>query len=200
MMIQRNTEARDDDDDGLIKEADEKSKQTAVSILSESTGWGCEQIGKSIANVCNVKLPFKYIMDKERPAVEKMEIVPAGSTYDKCALQCGISDINCTSEGEPATALSLSARMPSDWKFSEDEACIIVSKRKVCESVQVARLSGEYKDYMGMMVEKHKLYGRDIKDGDGIIVIDSFDGAEHLKTKKKVTSVISFCHVCIHLT
>eukprot|EP00957_Ditylum_brightwellii_P038706 2925590-Ditylum_brightwellii.AAC.1 len=69
-------------------------------------------------------------MDKERPAVEKMEIVPAGYTYDKCALQCGISDINCTSEGDPATALSLSARMLSDWKFSEEEACMIVSKRK----------------------------------------------------------------------
>eukprot|EP00957_Ditylum_brightwellii_P047552 3611844-Ditylum_brightwellii.AAC.1 len=69
-------------------------------------------------------------MDKERPVVEKMEIVPAGFTYDECALQCGISDINCTSEGEPATELSSSARMPSDWKFSEEEACMILSKRK----------------------------------------------------------------------
>eukprot|EP00957_Ditylum_brightwellii_P101782 7757242-Ditylum_brightwellii.AAC.1 len=41
-------------------------------------------------------------MDKERPVVEKMEIVPAVSIYDECALQCGISDINCTSKGEPA--------------------------------------------------------------------------------------------------
>eukprot|EP00957_Ditylum_brightwellii_P015300 1152802-Ditylum_brightwellii.AAC.1 len=75
-------------------------------------------------------------MDKERPTVEKMEIVPAGSTHDECALRCGISEINCTSEGEPATALSSSARMPSDWKFSEEEACMIVSKMKVYESVQ----------------------------------------------------------------
>eukprot|EP00957_Ditylum_brightwellii_P045659 3464668-Ditylum_brightwellii.AAC.1 len=29
MMIQRDTEARDDNDDGLLKEADEKSKQAA---------------------------------------------------------------------------------------------------------------------------------------------------------------------------
>eukprot|EP00957_Ditylum_brightwellii_P134895 10284747-Ditylum_brightwellii.AAC.1 len=87
MMIQRDTKARDDDDDdGLIKEADEKSKQTAVSILSESTGQGYKQIRKSIANVCNVKLLSKNTMDKERPEVEKMEIVPAGSTYDECAL------------------------------------------------------------------------------------------------------------------
>eukprot|EP00957_Ditylum_brightwellii_P081069 6166016-Ditylum_brightwellii.AAC.1 len=87
MMIQRNAEAKDDDDDGLIEEADEKSKQAAVSILSKSTGLGYERIWKSIANVCNVKLPSKYIMEKERPAVEKMKIVPAGSTYDECALQ-----------------------------------------------------------------------------------------------------------------
>eukprot|EP00957_Ditylum_brightwellii_P112319 8563793-Ditylum_brightwellii.AAC.1 len=68
MMVQRDTEARVDDDDGLIKEADEKSKQAAVSILSESIGRGYKPIRKSIASVCNVKLPSKYIMDKERPA------------------------------------------------------------------------------------------------------------------------------------
>eukprot|EP00957_Ditylum_brightwellii_P033700 2554643-Ditylum_brightwellii.AAC.1 len=70
MMIQRDTEARDDDDDdnGLVKETDDKSKQAAVSMLSKSTGWGYELIWISIANVCNVKLPSKYIMDKERPA------------------------------------------------------------------------------------------------------------------------------------
>eukprot|EP00957_Ditylum_brightwellii_P029013 2191854-Ditylum_brightwellii.AAC.1 len=61
MMIQRDTEARNDDDDGVIKEAAEKSKQAALLSM--------------------------YIMDKERPAVETMEIVPAGSTYDECALQ-----------------------------------------------------------------------------------------------------------------
>eukprot|EP00957_Ditylum_brightwellii_P089859 6843329-Ditylum_brightwellii.AAC.1 len=87
MMIQRDTEARDDNDDVLIKEADEKSKQAAVSILSKSTGWGYKWIRKSITNVCNIKLPSKYIMDKEMPAVEKIEIVLTGSTYDECALQ-----------------------------------------------------------------------------------------------------------------
>eukprot|EP00957_Ditylum_brightwellii_P127476 9721006-Ditylum_brightwellii.AAC.1 len=86
MMIQRDTEARDDYDDGLIKEDDENLKQAAVSILSKSTGQGYKQIQKSIANVCNVKLLSKYIMDKEWSAVQKMEIFPAGSTYDECTL------------------------------------------------------------------------------------------------------------------
>eukprot|EP00957_Ditylum_brightwellii_P083293 6333020-Ditylum_brightwellii.AAC.1 len=70
------------------------------------------------------------------PVVEKMEVVPDGSTYYECALQCVISDINCTSEGDPATSLSLSAHMPSDWKFSKEEARMILLKRKVDESVQ----------------------------------------------------------------
>eukprot|EP00957_Ditylum_brightwellii_P082645 6283855-Ditylum_brightwellii.AAC.2 len=61
-------------------------------------------------------------MDKENPAVEKMEIVPVGSSYHECALQYGIMDTNCISEGEPATVLSSSMQMPSDWKFSEDDA------------------------------------------------------------------------------
>eukprot|EP00957_Ditylum_brightwellii_P188058 14317324-Ditylum_brightwellii.AAC.1 len=94
-------------------------------------------------------------------------------------------DTNCTSKGEPTTVLSSSMQMPLDWKFSEVDDVMILSKRKANDSVQIARLAGEYKDCMGMMVEKHNHYGRYIKDCNGIIVIDSFYGAEHLKTKKK---------------
>eukprot|EP00957_Ditylum_brightwellii_P008674 658443-Ditylum_brightwellii.AAC.1 len=51
IMIQRDTEVRDDnDDDGLTKEADEKAKKAAVCTLSKSTGRGYERIRKSIAN------------------------------------------------------------------------------------------------------------------------------------------------------
>eukprot|EP00957_Ditylum_brightwellii_P188424 14343940-Ditylum_brightwellii.AAC.1 len=90
-------------------------------------------------------------MDKEKPAVEKMENVPAGSSYDECALQYGIMDTNCTSEGEPATVLLSSMKIPSNWKFSVEDVVMILSKRKANESVQVARLAGEYKGYMDTM-------------------------------------------------
>ena len=42
------------------------------------------------------------------------------------------------------------------------------------------------------MAQKHLDCGRNIKPSNNIIVIDSFDGAEHSKSNKKRTSLISF--------
>eukprot|EP00957_Ditylum_brightwellii_P042892 3247043-Ditylum_brightwellii.AAC.1 len=74
--VQRDTEAKEDARAGLIMELDDKSKCAVVSILSKSTGQGYEYIQKSIADVYNVRITSKYIMDKEKPVIEKMEIVP----------------------------------------------------------------------------------------------------------------------------
>ena len=82
--------------------------------------------------------------------------------------------------------------MGSDWKFDENIALMVASQRKEGEDVMGAKLQGGYVDYIHMMVEKHSQYGCSINIGDDLIVIDSFDGAEHLKSKKKVMNVISF--------
>eukprot|EP00957_Ditylum_brightwellii_P037586 2842998-Ditylum_brightwellii.AAC.1 len=75
--------------------------------------------------------------------------------------------------------------MPENLKFNEEEALILSLKRKVNKNVKAARIGGNYQDYMKMVIEKHVQYERGIKEGRDIIVINSFDGAEHSKLKKK---------------
>ena len=53
-------------------------------------------------------------------------------------------------------------------------------------------MKGHFREYFVIMKNKHAERGRNIEDNEQTIVIDSFDGAEHLKLKKKVTSLISF--------
>ena len=55
-----------------------------------------------------------------------------------------------------------------------------------------AVIEGEYEDYVRMLEEKHEGAGRNIDNDSDVFVLDSFDGAEHLRSKKKITSVISF--------
>ena len=52
------------------------------------------------------------------------------------------------------------------------------------------KIHGKYDDYLEMLKAKHSRLGREL-DGD-IIVLDSYDGAEHRWTLKKKTSIISF--------
>ena len=40
--------------------------------------------------------------------------------------------------------------------------------------------------------EKHKKNGRNTNENNRVMIIDSIDGAEHIKSKKKITSVISY--------
>eukprot|EP00957_Ditylum_brightwellii_P209827 15363437-Ditylum_brightwellii.AAC.1 len=61
--------------------------------------------------------------------------------------------------------------MGHDWKFDEETALMVTSKRKEGDSVMAARIHGGYKDYVRMMVEKHMQYGQSIKDGDNMIML-----------------------------
>ena len=58
--------------------------------------------------------------------------------------------------------------------------------------VSGAKIDGSYQDYLKMMIEQHTARGRVDNVNEEMIVIDSIDGAEHVKSKKNVTSVISY--------
>eukprot|EP00957_Ditylum_brightwellii_P084793 6447364-Ditylum_brightwellii.AAC.1 len=83
--------------------------------------------------------------------------------------------MNCTTEGGLEMVVSSYVKIPENWRFNEEEALILSSKRKVNESVKAARIGGNYQGYMKIMLEKHVQYERVIKDGEDVIVIDSFD-------------------------
>ena len=58
-------------------------------------------------------------------------------------------------------------------------------------SVYGARIKGDCETYISLMENKHRAEGREMRDQE-ILVIDSIDGAEHLKSKSSVTSLISY--------
>eukprot|EP00957_Ditylum_brightwellii_P007489 566634-Ditylum_brightwellii.AAC.1 len=120
-------------------------------------------------------------MDKECPPIDAISISPLDFSYDKTAGFHHL-DTNCTTEGGPDFALSFN--MPNDWTFDKGTAVLVMSQRGKGDDVMAARVYGDYITYVGIMVEKHNKYGQRMKDGDDIIIINSFDGAEHLKSKK----------------
>eukprot|EP00957_Ditylum_brightwellii_P041576 3149548-Ditylum_brightwellii.AAC.1 len=85
MMIRRDTEARENDTEGLDSELDDDTMKAVFGILIEATGRGYERIWKRLEFVSDVKFPSKYILDKERPPIERMIITLLTSPYDESA-------------------------------------------------------------------------------------------------------------------
>eukprot|EP00957_Ditylum_brightwellii_P124026 9453920-Ditylum_brightwellii.AAC.1 len=111
MMINRDTEPREDDGEGFVSNLDGKTKKAAFSVLSEATGHGYERIQKNIESVSHIRLPSKYYMDKECPPIDAISIIPLDSSYDESARFHNL-DTNCTTEG--GSYFSLSSNMPND--------------------------------------------------------------------------------------
>ena len=53
------------------------------------------------------------------------------------------------------------------------------------EVIEGAKINGKYEDYSNLLKMKHECEGWVLDDDDDVILIDSFERAEHLKSKKK---------------
>ena len=60
-----------------------------------------------------------------------------------------------------------------------------------------ARIDGSYISYVGMLVEKHVQNEREISGN--VIVMDSFDGAEHSNSGNRRTTITSYSSQCFSL-
>ena len=65
------------------------------------------------------------------------------------------------------------------------------SKNKNIEGTEI---NVGYRKFLDLLEKKHTVNGRSIDPNDTVFVLESFDGAEHLKTKKKISSVVFFQH------
>ena len=91
---------------------------------------------------------------------------------------------------------------PADAPTTEDDVLrLVATTRKQNEGkVEGSIVSGDYKTYIELIQKTHKDKGRPIKSMTSPLVIDSIDGVEHQKSKKKFTSVISFSNSVFCLT
>ena len=129
-------------------------------------------------------------MTKNRPPVESFSYdlfcLPVGSTIavEDDALQDELMIPPPTDEGE------------EDEIFEgEDEEVlryIAASAQKREGKVTGATIVGDYSTYVELMEKKFSKRGTRIDGQSSPLVIDSIDGAEHQRSKNKVTSVISF--------
>ena len=55
-----------------------------------------------------------------------------------------------------------------------------------------ALLEGTFVDYLELMAKKHEVQGHPIENGESVILLNSFDGAEAIRSKDNLSTIISF--------
>ena len=169
------------DREGTITELDmrNKSHKLALQLLGETTASGYARIRRSLHEY--TKLPSYYKLAAERPAIAPIEIHAANVFDDDAPAELDFFEMNQFDAPQENIDVEEALRM-----FSEST-----------DVMEGAKLVGDYGSYVGLMEDYHESNGRLIGHNDddsenAVLVIDSIDGAEHLKSKKNVTSVISF--------
>ena len=164
----------------------------AYQIMAESTGRGYERIRKKHNKVRpESQLPSKYILEKNLPMkvmglqfcmpcsdeeVTVKEDILLGKNYSTSLLH---------NEEE---AMAFFSQTQEEVEETDKESSSASTFKKVIG----AKLDGDYLDYVNLMRNKHTTKGNCINDGEDILLINSFDGAEAFKSQKCVGSVVSF--------
>ena len=78
-----------------------------------------------------------------------------------------------------------------------EKALKITSNNKM--NVYCSTIDGGLKQHLKLLENKNKNDGRLIESDDNVIIINSIDDAEHLRSQKKITSIISFSSLFIRL-
>jgi len=180
-----------DDSLQLSNLLNDETNKVAYSIMGEATGRGYEKKKKRLQSLPSNKmeLPSSYTLKKQLPLsiipMQRKIGVDANDEKVKCEEFFGLGDVN-------------------DVK-TEDEAMLVFSD--MCHDVIIPNVDGSSTvdkyiigakldcDYAGMidiMHQKHNAKGIKIVDGEDLIVLNSFDGAEAFKSQKNVGSVVSF--------
>ena len=169
------------DNDGRILELDEKKKNhmLAKALLGEMTLKGYERIKKKMGRF--TELPSAYKLGKLRPKVIAMDI--------QC---CDHYDNSSSSENRANDFLDMDEmnRIPDEYELE----LVIRQLSQAREKELVgAKIDGGYGKYVELLKAHHEDHGRRVDvEKDNVVVLDSIDGAEHIKSKTQITSVISF--------
>ena len=175
----------DDDNKDNMKMKDASNK-LGSTILLETSGRGYDRIRRKLKEEQTVTLPSVYMINKQLP------LQVDALSY---AIQTNLTQTSVKTKEREEVLLGTA----SDIK-TEEEALVLLSDKLSNQDGNLeivgAKLSGSLNNFVDLMVSKvmrsalkHKV---DVIDGEDLILLNSFDGAEAIKTKKKITSVISF--------
>ena len=173
----------EDDESNIDSGAGRFDFDTAFAILGESTGRGYERIR---AKLNNPDLPSLYKIDSHLPA--KVEDVSFDTVDDSGGADSDGSNTIVDTEFWDM----LYGRDLGNVK-NEGEALQIFSKEPGSTTVYGSKLVGGMQEWMDdLMINKIIDRGSVVKDGEDVLLLNCFDGAESIKTEKELKGVISF--------
>ena len=178
-----------------VGEAEKEDDYTsAVTVLSETTGKGYDRIRKSFMNkfkeIDQSNFPTLHLLTKSRPKMKQLE-------FQKEKIG---SEEDATGEELDANATPLPVNPPvanpnqveaSNRYTDEDAAAVAESHKHEEDKVIGTKIDGTYEQMIGHIDNKAKRTKKYELTGKRMY-IDSFDGAEHIKTKKEKVSFVSF--------
>ena len=186
------------EDDGC-KQQDEMY-EVGAQILKETSGRAYDRMIKQIQPhmLENKKLPSNHMLNKLLP----MEVECTTHVFNKSektkhkeeAIEAHVLGLNCNEEEGDSK---------KDRKKHDDDIMLLVNSDfgsttitddgEECNVAVGAKLKGSFGVSVETLVKKfNKNTSTSIKDGEDIIILSSWDGAEALKSKKQNLSVISF--------
>ena len=175
-------------------EISEYKYETEIAMLGKASMSGYERMRKKILsqNILSVDcVPSYYMLTKNRPKLNSFVVHPNQMLY---SLQDKDNICIDTTTDVDETSLVPLVSSPFERKMdflssfignttiSLESAFEEVRKNSV-ECLDGARIHGCYEDYIELMAKKHR--DRNIEFQGHVIVVDSYDGAEHHRRRDK---------------
>ena len=196
------------EESGVTKESSHQDRhRAAVSMLGECSSRGYERVRGNLMQdfgLTSQELPSYYKLTKNRPKIIPISISPllhsntsindvASSPYNGEQLVLGVDDDGPSSMERKMALIPIINKMREESKHKEIDSNAIsdaITSVKNKSDVVGARIDGVYSDYINMIVDKQLSSERKLEGN--AIVLDSYDGAEHLNNCKSKTGIISF--------
>ena len=155
-----------------------KEHKLAIALLGETTRSGYERMRNSLDGITSI--PTYHTLTKKRPTIHPI-VVPLLKPFDS-------NDDDNDAVVDPFLDFDPLRNSQGPEEYQLEVALRTISNAS--DSNDGARLDGSYSDWIEMMEKKHSDKGREIPECENVVVVDCIDGAEHLKSKKKITSLI----------
>ena len=147
--------------------------------------------------LCPKKLPSYHLLtSRNRPKIVPFILPNSNDLHNNSYEITENIDIEDTSEPDdepglqPKEVLSASSFVSNKPESLSEAVQAIWKSKRVENEVIGTRIAGSFKEHVVRMANKHIRKGRALS-GD-ILVINSYDGAEHTNTKKGKTGIVSF--------
>ena len=177
----------------LVEDDSEKQSKigidTAMAILGECSGRGYERIRKEMmSSIPDLEIPSEYKVKKALPLkVEKVDF-NEGGLDDNDDGYLDMMEMMTTVKEEHMYGTSQN-------RFEDTDAALQLFSHRDDLRIIGSKLSGGMQQWIDVMVQKYIDNGI-MKVGDEVnedlILINSFDGAESIRTEKELKGVISF--------